>query len=273
MLSVSAIGYHQHQTVTSLHEIAVPPRGKRSSRWQGIQHGEFVTTLQKVLDNLFHCQPLDERYFVSPNGSAMIGGFELARDGQPCQLDPTPTSPNCQITACLGFRHSNDSRHGVTVLAGGRVSLCSNGCAFGETKIRHRHTSGLRLYDWLVKGLRNFWDKLTSGWDRLKSLTNYVITTRHHDDLLLAVARHKILHWRTLGDLDRLWRNSQQRNEATWLTPDTVNDWTFGGTAWDWYNAVTYLIKRLSPSSQYRSLHALTNLLLSPDYFHPVNPY
>lgn len=274
MLTICGTNYKTHDRST-LHSVPVTPRGERSDRWLGIQHGELVDSLTTAIQQLFGFRPLNEKYLVSPNGAGLIGGFELGQysvgnpDAHKGIRPVLMCSEPQEVGAAIGFTHSNDSRQQLNVVAGGRVFLCSNGVVAGETKMKRRHTTGLKLLDWLLEGLKGFWDGLKSGFDRLASLRDVRINPRQHDDNLLRLGRSHILPWRLVGVADTLWNKSNHLFSPAWLEEQTTgtnnaDKWGWQSSAWDWYNTVTHIIKRLSPAVQYRSLTMLTNLCLNP---------
>lgn len=254
MLSVIDHGRgYQKYTLQELNRVDVTPKGKRSDRWQGIQHGELVKGLQKTLGTLFDAQPTNEQYLVSPNEAVLIGGFELQRHGKPIELSPG-------VGASIGFVHANDSSRSLTVLAGGRVFLCSNGAIVGEIKFQRKHTSGLHLGDWLESNLERFLPDLKRTFEeRMIPLHNTKVNRPKHDKLLLELTRNDIVPWRLGGDLDRIWERAASGEGLDWVAESDQDAWGFKGTKWDYYGAVSHVIKQLSPNGQIRSLsEALT---------------
>jgi hypothetical protein len=265
-LRITKQTYHQ-RTLEELANVPVTPRGNRGNRWKGIQHAELVQCIVKAIKDLFDFRPMNERYCVSPNGAVLIGGFELGKESITSELgrgresirktlEPVLmcTDPQ-QVGAALGFKHSNDSKSALTIAGGGSVFLCENGVVSGEDKFTRKHTTGLRLMDWILEGLKKFWDKLTSSWKDVENLKTQMVTPHDHDSMLLGLGRRRVLPWRLLGDADRLWNEARYEGRIGWLPEGTpAQNWGFTGSLWDWYNVVTHIIKRLSPSVQFRAL-------------------
>jgi len=261
---------YQSLALPDLHRIKITDRGNRSARWQGIQHGTLVDTLREILKRLFNFKPLadSERYYVSPNGAILIGGFDLADSlGQPVLMtDPGDPHP---VGASIGFTHSNNSDKSLSIVAGGTCFLCENGVSVGETKLKHKHTSSLRLRDWLTDGLQDFWERLKAGFRKILALHRSAFADVR-DSQILRLAREGCLPWRLLGDLEDLWQGSFAAGHALWVPEPDRTKWPVGVTSdgqyqvWDWYNAITHIIKRLPPSQQFQSLQqALTIVQLS----------
>lgn len=237
-------GAYETKTRQDLHDIPVTPRGRRSSRWLGLQHGEFIERVIELLRTEFNIVPHNEVYAVSPNDAVLIGGFELAtpskNPNQPTLMS-IPGAPSLSAYS-FGMRHSNDSRFAVTCVSGGRVMICENGIANGEEKWKHKHTSGFNLKDFILNGLKRFLSKLQDIAKAVTQMASIQIDQPTFDGLLLALGRSNILPWRLLGEVDKNWLN------------DGTNPNFSGSTLWDWYNTVNQQIKQLPVIHQYTSL-------------------
>ena len=167
MLSIMTGTYDKVSSVSQLKKIPVSDRqwGKlsRSDRWKGIQHGELVETVWKVLDDLYSFKPLNPIFAVAPNGSGFIGGFELGREVgskgsktiEPMIIEGIPQ----KTSYAMGLKHSNDSRSALKTCIGGRVAICDNGMVSASEVWKRKHTIGLNLRDWLTEKLANFMDQ------------------------------------------------------------------------------------------------------------------
>jgi hypothetical protein len=263
MLSLSANSTFRALTRPELKTIPITDRGDRSERWMGIQHGNLADTIVKVLGDLFSLHPLNERYYVSPNGSCLFGGFSLGQSPRDhLLLCSEGTDVPQEVGASIGFTHSNDSEKSLRVVAGGQVFLCSNGIVSGSTTLRRKHTTGLRLYEWIRDGLADFLSKLRSAWKSVTNLRFSKMSAADHDRGLLELGRQQLIPWSQLGKLDRLWRVSVEENVGAWL-PENPSAWAFEGSVWDWYNAVTHIAKTLSPGSQLEALEKSLTLAQS----------
>lgn len=260
---------YQSLTADQLKGIPVTPRGTRSERWLGVQHFDLVHAIRETLQRLFDFRPLpeSERYYVSPNGAILIGGFDLA-DAEYKPVLMSEADWGQPVGASIGFAHSNNSDKSLQVVAGGTCFLCENGVAAGETKLKRKHTSGLRLAEWIRDGLQDFWERLKKGFASLAKLHHTMFSARDKDNHLLSLARRHILPWRLLGELDALMENSLKEGHALWVPEDKRDAWPIQLhlsqhiCGWDWYNAITHIIKQLPPSQQFHALSGARDLLL-----------
>lgn len=237
--------YEIHENPEPLKSIPVTPRGQRSQRWQGVPHYDFVTTIHSVLKRLFDLYPQREQYAVSPNGAVLLGGFELVDShGQPLR---GPDELQNGIIYSMGFRHGNDSSRAVECSAGASVSVCENGMLTGEDRWRHKHTTGLRLFEFIKGGLKGFLDKIKEAGKRALNLQYSAVDPNDtmHDTGLLYLARKGILPWRLIEHVDANWRLSGDQSDD----PFHPRNW------WSWYNIVTDVAKRLPISQQYDALN------------------
>ena len=258
MLNLMTGGYDQ-MTIEQLRTVPMTARGERSGRWQGIQHGDLVDTMQSVLKREHSSLIEKATYAVSPNGAAVIGGFELMDlDGAPREIDGLPQ----KATQSVGFVHSNDSRKALTLCFGARVMLCNNGMVCADVVVKRKHTKGLFLKEWLTTGLRELKDNAIINQEKMKDLTTWKVTPRTHDSMLLALARRKILPWRLIGDVDKCWKNAVDGNVDWVLDQEQQGDWNFEGSHLDWYNAATHVAKRIPPVGQLSALRQSFDLVL-----------
>ena len=221
MLNVMTGGYNK-MNLDQLHGVAVTPQGERTGRWQGIQHGELVSTMEDVLKTEHSSLIAKPTYAVSPNGAAVIGGFELT-DLYRAQrrIKGLPQA----VTQSIGF-------------------------VVADVIIKRKHTKGLRLKEWLSEGFKDLKKKAISGATQLSELTTYQMTPRVSDSLLLNLARKNILPWRLLGEVDRCWQKALD-GRVLWVEDQGQQDlWGFDNSYLDWYNAVTHVAKRIPPVSQ-----------------------
>jgi len=246
----------QSRTLPQLRKVEVTPRGERSERWQGIQHGELVKSLHGVLKDLFGVVPMNEQYLLSPNDAIMVGGFELGTETKGKKgTTIKPVEPFPGIGTSVGFIHANDSSKALRVLAGGRVFLCSNGAVVGEVKFQRKHTTGLYLHDWLLDNLSDFLPNVTlSLQNQMAPLSGELMTPSKHDAALLALGRQGILPWKMLEDADKLWQNAVQGKSIDWVPEDDQDKWGFGTNKWDAYGAFSHIAKQLPAMTQLRAL-------------------
>lgn len=250
MLNLMTGGYDQ-MSLEQLRKVPVTARGERTGRWQGIQHGELVDTMQSVLKKEHLNLTEKATYAVSPNGAAVIGGFELTDlVGDSREIDGLPQ----KATQSIGFIHSNDSRKALTLCFGARVMLCNNGMVCADVVVKRKHTKGLFLKEWLTTGLSELKNRMEASTEQLKELTKWRVTPRVHDQMLLTLARKNILPWRMIGDVDKCWKNAIDGNVDWVLDQEQQKDWDFRGSHLDWYNAATHVAKRIPPVNQLSAL-------------------
>lgn len=234
-------------------ELVRPPTA--ANRWQGVQHGDLVDGIITVIKDLFNLVPLPETevYAVSPQGTGLIGGFSLGIQptGRSKAIKPLLMKGIPQETyQAIGFQHSNDCRKALNIYCGGSVSLCTNGMVSSSYSMRHKHTTGLTLLDWLREGLEAIWERFGKAGQQIKSLFEFGMRPKDHDAMLLQLARLDIIPWRLLGELDETWKKACDGN-VLW-SPEW--EWGFEQNAWDWYNCVTHIAKSIPPVLQLRAL-------------------
>jgi len=263
MLNIMRGDYSKH-TAKELNDVPVTDVtvGKltRSSRWRGIQHGELVNTLHEVLWDEFRYKPLNETYAVSPNGAALIGGFELGSVPKKARKTAKPTPMLMEgvpqeTRYGLGFKHSNDSKSSLTMCVGGSVLMCTNGIVGGSEVWKRRHTTGLNLMDWVKEKIQGLMDRLRGVGGVTSEFTNHQVTDKLHDQTLLRIGREGLLSWRLVGEVDRVWNVIKTEGTALWIPEDQDRKaWDFNSTVWDWYNAFTHIVKEIPPPSQLLTL-------------------
>jgi hypothetical protein len=258
MLTLSAQKAKGFQPITlnRLASVPVTPRGTRSDRWQGIQHAELAKSLKSTFKDLFGTVAMNEQYFISPSGATVIGGFELGNEEtKRGKTKIVPVEPLPGTAASVGFIHANDSSKSLHILAGGRVFLCSNGVVVGEVQLRHKHTSGLYLSDWLKDGLGEFLPTLSASLQKqVAPLREASISPSQHDAGLLALGRQNVIPWKMLPDFDRAWLDAAGGKSISWVAEDDQDKWEFTGSKFDWFGAVSHIAKALPPSEQIVSL-------------------
>lgn len=248
MFSIFSTSYSSHSRdgLKDLPDFEPEPKWNHPlTRWKSINHHELVSTIIKVLQDVFDKTPYtpSERYFVSPNGAILIGGFEIQDSTGLMSFDEIPQT----TTYCLGFKHGNDTKHALSLAAGGKVLVCENGMISGKDKFKHKHTKGLKLYDWVRGKLGSVFDVFRETGSKVRKLLNFQISPSLHDALLLHFARHNLISWIDLGRYDRDWMKSFEGGPVCW----TDKKWDFTASAWDWYNQFTHFSKKFTQSRQY----------------------
>ena len=233
---------------------------ERSSRWKGVQHGELVDALHDVMKERFGWEavPDSETYAVSPNGAAVVGGFDIGTVPDKKVRNKSRIKPlridglNQNVNQSVGFIHSNDSRRALRLSIGGRVLLCENGMVIGDYTSGRRHTSGLNLKDWLEDSFQTVYARLHQVGNAAQLLSDIEVNPRFHDAALLHLGRNNILPWKHLPKLDNAWDNAVSTGQPDWLTEENADqDWGFDNSVWDWYNAFTHIAKQTPAVEQF----------------------
>ena len=161
----------------------------------------------------------------------------------------------------VGYHHSNDGRHSLKMFGGGSVMLCTNGMATGSQEFRHKHTSGLNLKDWLAEGIKRLFERFKNIGKTLRQFYAATVTPELHNQMTLAVGAAGIIPWRYLGELYDGWHKALE----TGIMPGTENPDDWGGvegSAWDWYNLCSHILKKTPPLHQFGKLEECFNLVL-----------
>lgn len=264
----SVCGYQgkgfQHKDLAQLHAIPVTPRGTRSDRWQGLNHGDTVDGIYKVLHELFDVVPMNPQFLLSPNEACLIGGFELGARTKTkkggFRTEAIEPFPGAGISVAV--IHANDSSRSLRILGGARVFLCSNGMVVTENEAKRKHTSGLRLHDWLTDTLGDFLPTLTNSLqEKVAPLHEGIVTPRMHDDALLALGRQGIMPWSDLPAVDNLWQEASSGKSIGWVSEENADAWDFKGTKFDWFGALSFAMKQLPVQQQLKSLRTGMDLI------------
>lgn len=268
-------------------ELKVPENA--GSRWMGVAHGKLVDGLVTTLHDYYGMAPVPgtEQYAVSPNGAALVGGFALGTPIKRGRKKPTietlkfpwdgdgggPDAGSIDsFTRAIGFYHSNDLKRALTICGGGHVFLCNNGMVLASHRMRRKHTTGLTLMDWLSEGLKPMLDAQNESIQQVAALYDREVRAKDHDNMLLKFGRAGILSWHHVGVLDNDWKTAKDSGGEVlpWMEDDMQKaggneDWGFSSNAWDWYNMVTHVAKRVPPINQFQTLerayHATCGLL------------
>ncbi len=174
-----------------------------------------------------------EQYGLSQDNQRLYGSVDFTSIG--FQLPPG-------IVGSIAVRHSHNKTMAVSILAGGRVSICSNGMMYSSGEIdavRRRHTSGLNITDLVGMYLDEYISSLyqmNNFYDRLScKITDMRAKVLIHD----AFIETKVLAPKYLPAVSERYFNSEQHREQF---PER--------TRWSLYNSMTEIIKRVSPQLQ-----------------------
>jgi len=220
--------------------IAIPEREDVSGRWKGVGHADLLDSLDATLADR-GVSTHGERLALGDDGQTLYGSVILAG---------TKLAIPGDINLALGFRHSNMSRHALTLWVGAVVLVCSNGMVAQESSaatIRRKHTSGLNLDQTVAIGV----DSIGVGLDQIKSFKRSLISQPLSEgetaETLVMAGRQGILPWSQIGKVDKVY------NSPNFPVFAERNRWSL-------YNAFTEVIRDRSPLKQLPALAATTAL-------------
>jgi hypothetical protein len=238
------IGQHKGQQIhrNDAYKVVVAERGKRSERWQGVDHRELISELDVQLAHR-DLGIKREMLVLGDEGQTLYGSLELAgRFEQPEGM-----------ALHLAYRHSNISRYALTFYAGAVVLVCSNGMVgFEQFELtRRKHTTGIDVAEVINLGIDNF----LLGAEKIpmfqSALTNSPCSDRAAAKFLVEAGRRGILPWSSIGKVDALW------------TKPTYEDFK-PRNRWSLFNAFTEVIRDRAPLQQLPALQGITNLISRP---------
>jgi hypothetical protein len=204
--------------------IPVTPRGERSDRWSGIQHGELPTTVLERLQAA-NLGVTKEQWEVGRSGSHLFGYLDLdssriQTDLQQLRMfDETGVLNKWErgyggfdpevVGLRMGVVHSNDSAFALRLIVMPIVLICSNGMTVegGSVACMKRHTSGLDLVPALDAGIQTFLgrtERIEGTIERLKEIDFGGHDRADH--VLVEAGRRRIFPWSKLGQVEKAWR-------------------------------------------------------------------
>lgn len=235
------ISNEQHRTLEELRQIPISPKGDRSDRWFGVQHGQLVDTIFNESDKL-GLKVKDAQFGVSEDDADLFGDILFDNNRF---IGNAPDGTGYE----LGFRHSNLGRYSITMYAGLKVFICANGLIFSEYQVtRRKHTTGLEYFlaDEIKRGLLNFLTQLKMNDNFVNSLKTTAATDNRVNRLLTEIGRAEILPWSHIGFVDKNY------HEENINVPEFKDRNLFSV-----YNSFTEIIKRRNPAEQHRTIARL----------------
>jgi hypothetical protein len=156
---------NRNVTPVTLADLKTLPTPEPTDSWMPIAHSEVVERLTRqlerrhlairaakmtVADGALYPEPGQS---IEVKGARLFASFDLEADG----IDfPEGCIPS------LGLRNSTDKSYSLSVLAGARVLVCSNGVLSAEFIVSRKHTSGIRLNDAIDRALDAFMNSVRS---------------------------------------------------------------------------------------------------------------
>lgn len=227
--------------VTPLDEIAnidVVRPDNAGNKWKGLRHIDLIESMTKLIQ-YNDMEIISQGQSVSEDGTSLIGYYQV--DGS------MPEIAGQRYT--IGYRHSNDMKHSITLSIGTTVMICHNGVITGEYIIRRKHTKNLNIEAEMFGAIQTVKNELfhvqpTIDYMRQKDMTY------QYASLLLQGARQKLYPWSWIGKID-----------SECCEPSDDNPECDNSTAWGIYNGFNYVMRESNPERQYRSLHRFSELI------------
>jgi hypothetical protein len=210
-----------------LRAIAVPERGARSERWQGVQHGELVDLASRRLAVAGFESTGEKWSTYGVDAAGLVGGFDIADPFNGGQIIPRKLQ--------FGIIHDNASHRALTILVGAEIKLCSNGLIEGEFAVRCLHTNGLeRRLEHEIDHAIYRWANMARGIeDRISRYRATGIDESDINNILMETGRQGILPWSHVGKVVEEYEN-----------PSFSEFKVERGTAWGLYGSFTHIAKQ-----------------------------
>lgn len=202
----------------------LPDPASMGPRHRPVRHSRFVhDALSAVYGaGMVVCK---ESFNISDDNMFLYAEFWL--DREPNELG---------VRRTLLLKHDNAKRCGLTVILGGDVQWCTNGCVFGDYEMqRRRHTSGVQnggLGEWLHKAL----PELNNAWRQSDVRCKRMADTPelgNAETLLMSLMAGKVLTAKATERAYEEWRNPSHLE----FRPRNM---------WSLYNAITEASKTLA---------------------------
>jgi hypothetical protein len=153
-------------TPVTLADLKSLPTPEPTESWMPIAHHEVVDRLTRQLERRHlairaaRMTVADGALYPEPGRSIEVPGARLF-----ASFDLEPTRGVKFPEGCipsLGLRNSVDKSYSLSVLAGARVLVCSNGVLSAEFIVSRKHTSGIRLNESIDRALDQFMNSVRS---------------------------------------------------------------------------------------------------------------
>lgn len=217
-----------------LARIPITPRGERSERWKGVQHGELANAVVAGATE-FGLKVISESWTTAKAGAHLYGKLIVRSSilSLPKGLD-----------AALGVRHANDGAYALQFIAGAEVLACSNGmvATIYTPGMSRRHTKGVVLAETIKLGLQKFVEGIKTVLAKeVKLLQGLTLSDDRANRILIAAGRASLVPWSSVGKVEACWREPKHED----FKPRT---------AWSLFNAFTEIAKEFPPHRQIRIL-------------------
>ena len=229
---------HIDTTLVTLAQLQVLPTPESTRYWRPIRHASLVETLKSELADMGFVVSR-EQFALGGNGAKLFGALDLANELVP------------GVAAALGFRHSNDKRIAIQVVAGGRVFVCDNMALSGDvTVLRQKHTWSYSLRDIIRRGLNAWQNKQSTFVNSIERMQNTPLSTLEAQALLAKCLYDGVTTFQTFKIAYDLYFD--RAVDAPHEYPDCAPR-----TAWGLHNAYTRALKLATPNAAFSTTVAL----------------
>ena len=235
------IGTAKGAHVVTAEQLEFLPTPESTVSWHPVKHSDLVRGLHNALIAQ-GIEVVKEAYCVSPNGLDLFGVFDMAQSAD----------LNLPASFSMGFRHSNNKKFSIQLVAGTRVFVCSNLCFSGDMiTLKRKHTSGLNLRYEIELGVNRYIEKAGQLRHEILLMQETAIDDQGAKSFLLdSVVKGSMPH----ALLVNAYRNYFDGKELVDCAPRTV---------WGLNNAITRSIRdaNLVPSSKFEITLKLGSLI------------
>ena len=235
-------------------DLAATPLPAETRSWKPLAHGLVAETLvRRVTERGLRIR--SEQWALTSGALYPAKGVRVELKGARCfgnlDLEPIPGTNFPQgCIPSIGLRNSTDKSYALSILAGARVLICSNGILSAEHVVKRRHTSGIDLDEAIDEALDAFLKSMngfTEIYDRLRSKR---LTITRAQSLAVDAARAGAYSSASVLPVVEQYLNPRH---------DEFRE----RTAWSLYNSATEIMKRQSPARQVEGFKALNSVILA----------
>lgn len=219
-----------------LYNIPVTYKG---NRYAPVQHGVVIDTIE----NYVQSQGLvikKEQFLSASNGQQIIGKYTIGH-------------PNIELKPMLAFKNSLDGSMSFGICSGSIVSICSNGCVFGDEFMFKRKHMGEAKSD-ILESIKLATDAIYKTLDQhievAQQLKDKILTKREISTLVGQLfIEDKIIQLEQLNII----KKELEIPTHTYYNPES---------AWDFYNYCTYALKDTHPQQWHKQHKQLGNFFI-----------
>lgn len=226
-------------TYEELRSIVTP---ESTRYWKPVAHVELIDTMKAELNDRGLIITREE-FAVGSNGTKLFGTLDIASR----ELVPG-------VGMALGFRHSNDKRIAIQIVAGARVFVCDNMALSGDvTVLKQKHTWGYSLRNLINKGLNIWQGKQVNMASSIDRMINTPLSDNEAQALLARSLYDGITTFQTFKLAYDLYFERAVR------TPEQYPDCA-PRSAWGLHNAYTRALKEATPNAAFNSTIELSRV-------------